>query len=1249
MTDMLTVPLHPWRRLATRAVLSGAAGFAVLLAMPAWSATTVRTTTSHDYDPATGRLTKTIVEPQISDLCVVTEYKQPDAYGRPTVVTTRNCAGVAATVSGALGEAAAPTGMAKFLPRDVTSTWSADKRFLETTVSPLGYEEKKTYDGRFGGITTYRDPNGAAATQSDPNLSTTQWTYDGLGRKTFERRPDRTQTKWEYVYCTYNDDVAWKQDVAVPTGAATALCGTVGASFHSGAFSVGPNVVKPVFYVQATPLKADGSVNGAYTRTYYDALGREVRSETEGFDGSGAGELVQADIRYDLDDEVVVKTVPGASTIGYTRDVLGRVTRQFELNAAGGPASIDTTYSGTITTVKDAKGIPVIYIKNAAGQLESITDRKGTLTREYDPLGNLVRATDAARNVISIVYDSQGRKTALYDPDLGVVSYCHDALGQLKAQQDQKLRGGTTPGACPTIADVGTTASDVAGWVTMAYDTLGRQTARSEPDLKSNWYYDSRTYADGSSACKTGIGRLCEATASNGYARRQYYDDIGRPSTVTTFANDKVFSTGTGYDSTTGRVSSRTYPTGLQINNAYTPRGYLWRVVDARNNLALWTMQRQNPNGAPLEFKYGNELVTTNTYFQDGLLKTSQAGANGTVHNLVYGYDLNRNINNRLDVSAGLTLTYLHDELNRLKSETRSGGALAASQVIAWDYDAIGNITSRTEAGAVNTYLYNTSGQGSLRPHAVAGVSGFVNDAVAPRYGYDVNGNLESGAGRSVAWTAFNMVKSVSSGGAEVNFLYDAEHERTVERYARNGALQRTTVYINPGAGAGLLYEEETGVAGTKMKHYVSAGGPAFALIVCTSNPCTSIANSTTQYWHRDHLGSVVAISNSTGAVEHLAFEPFGKRRNSNGVADTFGQLIPINTDRGFTGHEHMDEVGLINMNGRVYDPALARFMSADPGITYPDATGSYNRYSYVLNNPLGMTDPSGFDPWGAETSSGSSGASYSNGSWSFSWGGSANNYGLGMPVAGYGSTYSVFGGNVGCYSCGILSADSSMAFVGGYSQQSNFSLAAGGINASEVHTAAKEEVGFFSNVGERFKNLALGGMFKTDVQMDEWGANFRAAQQQGPEGTADFLRNGNLPGMWMKDAAAAGVLGPVSSLSSTAIRQAETRVAISATEISVEGKLYQYLLNMDHAVGGSKAKWFEQALGYNKSNMDALAKQIAFDPKSAVQTAITQYGIKFNQVIPISGANGRVIDVTFAWIRNNDGIVRLVTAIPTK
>jgi predicted DNA-binding protein len=104
-----------------------------------------------------------------------------------------------------------------------------------------------------------------------------------------------------------------------------------------------------------------------------------------------------------------------------------------------------------------------------------------------------------------------------------------------------------------------------------------------------------------------------------------------------------------------------------------------------------------------------------------------------------------------------------------------------------------------------------------------------------------------------------------------------------------------------------------------------------------------------------------------------------------------------------------------------------------------------------------------------------------------------------------------------------------------------------------------------------------------------------------------------------------------------------------ATTEMSVQNKLYTYLLNPEHAEGGPKAKWFKEALGFTRDNMEDFAKQIKFDAAKAVKTGETQHGIKYNQVIEILGANGKNIEVKFAWIKNNDGIVRLVSAPPTK
>ncbi|MFM7293417.1 MAG: RHS repeat-associated core domain-containing protein, partial [Burkholderiales bacterium] len=117
---------------------------------------------------------------------------------------------------------------------------------------------------------------------------------------------------------------------------------------------------------------------------------------------------------------------------------------------------------------------------------------------------------------------------------------------------------------------------------------------------------------------------------------------------------------------------------------------------------------------------------------------------------------------------------------------------------------------------------------------------------------------------------------------------------------------------------------------------------------------------------HVDRLGNPVAMSTSTGTLrEKLAYDAWGKRRTLDG-APVNGTPIPdtidgVTDNRGYTGHEMLDQLDLVHMNGRIYDPLTARFMSADPLLQDPMNGQSYNRYSYVLNNPTNLTDPTGF------------------------------------------------------------------------------------------------------------------------------------------------------------------------------------------------------------------------------------------------------------------------------------------------
>eukprot|EP01031_Cornospumella_fuschlensis_P022512 gene22512-27479_t len=161
-----------------------------------------------------------------------------------------------------------------------------------------------------------------------------------------------------------------------------------------------------------------------------------------------------------------------------------------------------------------------------------------------------------------------------------------------------------------------------------------------------------------------------------------------------------------------------------------------------------------------------------------------------------------------------------------------------------------------------------------------------------------------------------------------------------------------TTWYLH-GDNNALVFEKELNANGvTENRHYLQAAGMTFALVTTRSGAGVSSTTSDlskrsaqVRYFHQDHLNSIAVITDEAGqVVERLAYDPWGKRRNANGLADKNDSLVGQTTDRGYTEHEHLDEVGLIHMNGRVYDPLIGRFMSADPFIQSPGNLQSYNR-----------------------------------------------------------------------------------------------------------------------------------------------------------------------------------------------------------------------------------------------------------------------------------------------------------------
>jgi RHS repeat-associated protein len=934
-------------------------GFAAitLLAVLGWSqaqADTQTRTSSFEYD-ANGLLTKEVVEPDRPNDCLQTSYTY-DTFGNKTGITTSACAG-------ATGYAIASAGT----PRTASSSYGADGRFPLSTSNVLGQSETKQYDARFGAPSSLVGPNNLA----------TQWQYDGFGRKAKETRADGTFTSWAYKLCTE---------------AGTSCPGPLGGA-----------VITWVAIEQS--YAANAVASAPEKRSYYDTLSRVVRSQTTGFDGGtggGAAPTLVQDTEYDALGRVarksnLYKLIGGtAYWARYTYDVLGRVIREEspDPDASGGVAVTTISYSGLTTVTTNSKGQTKTTTKNPQGQVAQVQDAQGnSVSYRYDALGQLTQ-TNAAGSITTMAYNQRGQKTSMADPAMGAWEYRYNAFGELVWQRDS----------------LGQT-------VTMAYDTLGRMTQRTEPDLVSQWSYDKKF--DGS-ACGKGIGKLCEAKADNGYQRVHTYDTLGRPSaTATVLDNPTVPAVvSVAYDASTGRMASKTWPTGYQARYVYSASGYLKQVVGGGNagftQTVSYEVLAMDAQGHITQYRQGNQVTTVKAYqvttvkaYQEatgkltGQTATKDGQASGNVLNQSYSYDSLGNLTTRADNSPGVGTqeSFSYDSLNRLTLNTLLGGAVSPPTTTEVMYDARGNITYKSDVGR---YWYDGARPNRMTNITLETAPGAQIAFTGTRqlvYAFDDykpgaqtvngtalgNGNLEYTVSldavnsrhtyRGETYTSFNMPAAITFGNMSgstagpvdrnLAFVYGPEHQR-IKQTVVGGPNPGTTWYLNGEDSLGLSYEKESkGTGITENKHYVSAGGVVFALFVSRTGTLGSTPATATSYFHGDHLGSIVAISDETGAVvERMAFDAWGKRRFVNGNPDVLDSIVGWNTDRGYTLHEHLDEMGVIHMNGRIYDPLVGRFMSSDPFIDNASDLQNYNRYAYVRNNPLAITDPSGYGWW---------------------------------------------------------------------------------------------------------------------------------------------------------------------------------------------------------------------------------------------------------------------------------------------
>jgi RHS repeat-associated protein len=240
-------------------------------------------------------------------------------------------------------------------------------------------------------------------------------------------------------------------------------------------------------------------------------------------------------------------------------------------------------------------------------------------------------------------------------------------------------------------------------------------------------------------------------------------------------------------------------------------------------------------------------------------------------------------------------------------------------------------------------------------------------------YAYDVSGKAYQNSGvtlspagkeyytqydrQEITYNAFKSPVSIYEKNYDrINFSYNARENRSTMFYGglQTDKWQRT--YRKHYSSDGSFEIKHNTVSGD-VEFVTYIGGDGY------SAPIVLKSDGITQkylYLHRDYLGSIIAISNETGdLIEKRHFDAWGNILKIQDAANNnISNLVVL--DRGYTGHEHLQSVGLIHMNGRLYDPVVHRFLQPDNFIQDPHNTQNYNRYGYVLNNPLKYTDPSG-------------------------------------------------------------------------------------------------------------------------------------------------------------------------------------------------------------------------------------------------------------------------------------------------
>ncbi len=547
----------------------------------------------------------------------------------------------------------------------------------------------------------------------------------------------------------------------------------------------------------------------------------------------------------------------------------------------------------------------------------------------FEPGGHATRYEYAAFHGLHTVRDSAGGELILH----------RDLYGRVVGVDD--LAGVQSQSARYTGFDQLHEVTDARGGLhTYTYDVLGRLNRIDDSDGATDYLFDGTGPNE--------IGRLIETVSPQGVRTRYTYEpspgvallNRGLPETVTRTVDNQALTTRVEYDAV-GRTDKLWYPSPSSapfgVQYGYDPAsGALTSVADASDGTTYWNLDEAADGMRVSAETFGDGSTTVLDYHPTlkRIERIATRRSSGTLEtDLRYAHDEFGRTTFRRDATEFPSGSYFsYDETDQLIGIDPVPGPTTDPD---FAYDDLGNLTNQRGVGA---YQYSTT-----NPYHVTSAGEHV-------YGTpDSAGRLGSRAGplvprstQSIEYSESDLPLRVTTGSGALASVTEFDYTATAERAAKRGATD-VTYY------AGDHYQRTDDTAGRREHRYVVyAGGRPIAQVNRTQTG-DFVAEKVRRYLHTDAQGSISLITYDAAAPAHRGYSAFGRTTDFQDPAVVMG----------YTGHEHDLDLGLINMNARIYDPIAARFLTPDPVMSEPFGVG-VNPYAYAGNNPIDRTDPTG-------------------------------------------------------------------------------------------------------------------------------------------------------------------------------------------------------------------------------------------------------------------------------------------------